>query len=29
MKVTQTEANVIDDNNISQPIAASKSRLTT
>ena len=29
MKVTQTAANVIDDNNTSQPIAASESRLTT
>jgi len=28
MKVTQTAANVIDDNNTSQPIAASESRLT-
>jgi len=27
MKVTQTPANVIDDNNTSQPIAASESRL--
>jgi len=29
MKVKQTAANVIDDNNTSQPIAASASRLTT
>ena len=29
MKVTQTAANIIDDNNTSQPIAASESRLTT
>ena len=29
MKVTQTAANVINDNNTSQPIAASESRLTT
>ena len=29
MKVTQTVANIIDDNNTSQPIAASESRLTT
>ena len=29
MKVTQTAANVIDDNNTSQPVAASESRLTT
>jgi len=29
MKVTQTAANVIDDNNTSQPIAESESRLTT
>jgi len=29
MTVTQTAANVIDDNNTSQPIAASESRLTT
>ena len=29
MKVTQTAANVIDDNNTCQPIAASESRLTT
>ena len=29
MEVTQTAANVIDDNNTSQPIAALESRLTT
>ena len=29
MKVTQTAANVIDDNNTFQQIAASESRLTT
>ena len=29
MKVTQKAADVIDDNNTSQPIAASESRLTT
>ena len=29
MKVTQTAANVIDDNSTSQPIAASESRLIT
>jgi len=29
MKVTQAAANVIDDNNTSQPIAASESRLAT